>query len=301
MQNGPLINTIVEKFSRHTECAPLKNEALWDEYILHKQLLNSKRSDLFAQTQPTQLKLRQQIEDLHTKALVALLDMHRDKLFPRIDMSFLNTTALNAKNRPQWAIFDSDLGVNEFAITYTCDVSCKPYDSDDDEAIQLKVKNPWFTISQKHFEKLFSADVQSQMKTAFNDYICNEYLNLPTAWQMGGNDSCFVIPHQRNVPAVLEYRRLAWRHNETRKVTLCFRATFDNFIPVEIQNKKLLLREMFDELFFVAEIPDWEPLVETTIPAADPLLIGRKENNYWLIAAFDLTDTEKYINQEFTL
>lgn len=59
----------------------------------------------------------------------------------------------------------------------------------------------------------------------------------------------------------------------------------------------------FEELYLVAEAPDWAYSLEVVRPKplaiADPLVVGRNGEYFWLVALFDLTSSEEYIRREF--
>lgn len=86
-------------------------------------------------------------------------------------------------------------------------------------------------------------------------------------------------------------------------------ARFAGLIPAPIKERVPRYRGLFDELFMVAEAPDWEmteftQAVSERAPSIrvnrDPLLIGRHGQKYWLLEKFDTTPAEDYVSREFT-
>lgn len=62
----------------------------------------------------------------------------------------------------------------------------------------------------------------------------------------------------------------------------------------------------FDAMYIVAEAPSWQISVRPTPPPplpinGDPLVIGMKNELFWLIACFDTTPAEEYVRREFTI
>lgn len=76
---------------------------------------------------------------------------------------------------------------------------------------------------------------------------------------------------------------------------------FIGIIPSEIKDSIKEHKSKFDNLYLVKEADNWtfksEPIPQP--PSPDPLIIGEKNNKYYLISQFDLTNIEKYIVSEF--
>ena len=73
------------------------------------------------------------------------------------------------------------------------------------------------------------------------------------------------------------------------------RATFDGLIPADVKQEIKVAEKQFKSLFIVGEVSKWELKKSAPIRRVDPLLIGHQADRLWLIAAFDTTTLEKYI------
>lgn len=82
-------------------------------------------------------------------------------------------------------------------------------------------------------------------------------------------------------------------------------AQFNGILPDEIRDQIKQFTpttdkpSVFDSVYIVTEAPEWR--VDYTIlpQKVDPLLIGRKDEGCWLIAAFDLTPAEALVKAEW--
>lgn len=85
-----------------------------------------------------------------------------------------------------------------------------------------------------------------------------------------------------------------------RSVSLA--AVMGNFIPDDIRKiiSSALTSRTFEDIYILAEAPSWE-LSSEKLPAVkeDPLVIGRKGKHFYLLAKFDLSPLEKWIDAEF--
>lgn len=93
--------------------------------------------------------------------------------------------------------------------------------------------------------------------------------------------------------------KLAELAKEAKK-TVRLKAQLSIILPDDIRQKIIEVRKQFKEIFIIAEAPNWS-LKQIAIPKPkkDPLVVGYDGANYWLVAAFDQTPLEKYIEDEF--
>ena len=74
------------------------------------------------------------------------------------------------------------------------------------------------------------------------------------------------------------------------------RATFEGLIPLEVKEEIKAVKGQFKDFYIVAEVGKWELKKSAPIrQRVDPLLIGHQGDRFWLVAAFDTTPLEKYI------
>ena len=75
------------------------------------------------------------------------------------------------------------------------------------------------------------------------------------------------------------------------------RAEFSGMIPQEVRDQIGEVKGLFQDLFIVSEVKGWT--VEKTVPVrkTDPLLVGWDGYQMWLLASFDTTSVEKYIEK----
>lgn len=86
------------------------------------------------------------------------------------------------------------------------------------------------------------------------------------------------------------------------KKSVHLEAQFTSLIPAPIKAKIAEAQPHFKEIFIVAEAPNWKlETVAIPRPQRDPLVVGFDGHNLWLIAAFDATPLERYIQDEWTL
>jgi len=86
------------------------------------------------------------------------------------------------------------------------------------------------------------------------------------------------------------------------KKSIHLKAQFEGLIPTEVKEKIAAAKPHFKEMFLVAETPSWK--VETVAippPNRDPLIVGFDGHNLWLVAAFETTPLERYIQDEWSL
>ena len=74
-------------------------------------------------------------------------------------------------------------------------------------------------------------------------------------------------------------------------------ATFTGLIPLEVKEHIEKVKSNFENIYLVADVPNWvvkksEPTLTKSI---DPLVMGFDGLEYWLIASFDPTSIEKYV------
>lgn len=86
--------------------------------------------------------------------------------------------------------------------------------------------------------------------------------------------------------------------NRAWNATVALRAAFTGVIPQPVKQKIAENQQRFDELFLIAEAPtkwavEWVKGAPSKI-RIDPLVIGRKEQLFWLVDKFDLTDNETW-------
>lgn len=96
------------------------------------------------------------------------------------------------------------------------------------------------------------------------------------------------------------FEKLSKISDKTKK-TVCIQALFKMLIPKEVRELIRKAEAEFENIYIITESPPWDvtltepPVVEEK----DPLVVGYDGVNYWLIAVFDPTQLEKYIEDEF--
>lgn len=80
-----------------------------------------------------------------------------------------------------------------------------------------------------------------------------------------------------------------------------FSTQFSGVLPDEILDRLPAWQQLFHEVYFVAEAADWAVSV-APVPQfnADPLVIGRITDDFWLLDKFDMTSSEEYVAREWT-
>ena len=73
------------------------------------------------------------------------------------------------------------------------------------------------------------------------------------------------------------------------------RTYFEGLIPVDVRQQIVETRPHFKHLFVVAEAGKWDLQKSAPIRRADPLLVGWDAYRLWILASFDTTPIEKYI------
>ena len=302
-------NDVVKHYT--TPCTLTKSEKdnLLNSFYTFKTHLDQRRDALLARLRPGQQPhLRKTLEAEYIQRLneFAARAGLPNMLFPKIDMSFINRTV---GRKPRWALFNSDLTTDTFSLTYTKSVrSNRSASSDKHDTVHLDLevfdRGDWLTVEPKNYLRFFSEKDKGVLIDALTQYFHECVFGMmpsrrnphDTGWLYSGSPSF----HAPAVKRLLEVSAISWPTDS--KVTATFTATFAHFLPSEVEKKIEHFQFLFDEMFFVAEIPDWkhDSLEIVSVPAGDPLLIGRKDSEYRLLAAFDLTDAETYITQEFT-
>lgn len=87
------------------------------------------------------------------------------------------------------------------------------------------------------------------------------------------------------------------RRENLRQVSL--EARFHGLIPSAVRERIRAVQGHFQDILLVAEPKCWS-LEKVAQPKRDPLVCGWDGANLWLIADFDITDTEEYVKREFT-
>ena len=75
------------------------------------------------------------------------------------------------------------------------------------------------------------------------------------------------------------------------------RTTFEGLIPADVKQHIVDIRPHFKQLFVVAETAKWDLKKSAPIRRADPLLVGWDGCRLWILASFDTTSAEKYIEK----
>lgn len=74
--------------------------------------------------------------------------------------------------------------------------------------------------------------------------------------------------------------------------------TFTGVLPPEVRATVIAAKRHFNQILVLAEVERWQ-IEERELPAirTDPLVVGFDGQDFWLIAAFDLTPVEEAIRQ----
>lgn len=93
-------------------------------------------------------------------------------------------------------------------------------------------------------------------------------------------------------------RLLHKRRNGHDNVEVRATARFDGVIPDDVRRMIVTARPQFKDIRILAEVEAWK-IEETELPAlrADPLVIGYDGEEFWLLAAFDITPLEDVVRQ----
>lgn len=91
---------------------------------------------------------------------------------------------------------------------------------------------------------------------------------------------------------------------KTKKKSVRLSAEFMSFIPSDVKARIAEARPNFKQLFVIAEVPKWTVTERNAPkprprPTADPLVVGFDGVSFWLVAAFDATPLERYIEDEW--
>lgn len=89
-----------------------------------------------------------------------------------------------------------------------------------------------------------------------------------------------------------------------RSVTMKSSTRFSGLIPEDVRKeiRSVNSKVMFDNVLLIAEASSWTMESKTVKfpPNPDPMVVGLKDNVFYLISVFDLTPMETYITKEFT-
>jgi|GEM_PF-6906038 len=276
-----------------------EDQALRQSFLDHKAQLDSRRSYLYSQLRPGQGDTKAIIDQQYTHSLeqFAADNSVIERLFPQIDMSFLTEAT---GNFPLWAIYDANK-VEPFRIRYSTYIDFrKPWGGG---TIEVDASASAFVLPTQFadlFYKSRSPSYADGLYVTLNNYAFHEALKIKLTPEMNCNISTRI---QYRVPFGTElFEQLVDRKldSATRQIELEFTATFHHFVPEPVNETINDFGLLFDQLLFIAEVPDWHASKITIIPASDPLLIGRRGKEYRLLDAFDVTDAEEYIKQKFS-
>lgn len=84
--------------------------------------------------------------------------------------------------------------------------------------------------------------------------------------------------------------------NEHKSMRL--RTSFEGLISVDVRQQIVETRPHFKQLFVVAEAGKWDLQKSAPIRRTDPLLVGWDAYRLWILASFDTTPIEKYIESQ---
>ncbi len=96
------------------------------------------------------------------------------------------------------------------------------------------------------------------------------------------------------------------RSSGQRLASATISVRFAGVIPPATREKIRKSLPVFDQVFILAEAPDWKAtqrrrrVKPVPMPIGDPLVVGYKAGQLFLIDTFDTTPVENYIAQEFT-
>ena len=92
------------------------------------------------------------------------------------------------------------------------------------------------------------------------------------------------------------FKLLSGQAREERK-SIRLRTTFEGLIPEEVKQQIVDTKPHFKQQFVVAEASRWDLTKSAPIRRVDPLLVGWDGYRMWLLASFDTTPVEKYIEK----
>ena len=100
--------------------------------------------------------------------------------------------------------------------------------------------------------------------------------------------------------AFSEIAKIPW----IKPVWIELSAVYDGTMPDDTRDKiqKLLHKGLFDNIFIIAESPEWKINIQSfTSAKADPIVIGwsKKTQQVYIIDVYDPTDLEKYISEQW--
>lgn len=90
------------------------------------------------------------------------------------------------------------------------------------------------------------------------------------------------------------YEVLETMAKKTRK-SIRLRTIFSGVIPQDVREEIAVMRDSFTSIFIIAEVDEWDVVKTAPIRRGDPLVIGYEGGKFFLIAAFDTTPLEAYI------
>lgn len=92
------------------------------------------------------------------------------------------------------------------------------------------------------------------------------------------------------------FEKLGRRESAWKSIHLA--VTFTGVLPPEVRATVIAAKRHFTQVLVLAEVDHWQ-IEEREIPAirTDPLVVGFDGQDFWLIAAFDLTPIEEAIRQ----
>lgn len=120
--------------------------------------------------------------------------------------------------------------------------------------------------------------------------------NLPTEMI-----KCYADVHNMLIERGMKKRRKLTNGRLGMPTNYAITATFEGLIPTEVREQIIKAKKEFAKIFIVAQAPKYQ-IKESISPVPrrslnrDPLVIGYDGANYWLIAAFDMTTLEEYVN-----
>jgi hypothetical protein len=112
-----------------------------------------------------------------------------------------------------------------------------------------------------------------------------------------------VLAKHFNFEPLRKMAQEAFNQHRYYGVSATITARFTGAIPQPVRDRIRQATGDFDAILLVTEAPEWE-LSLKPIPqpiTRDPLVIGQKGENFWLITAFDTTPAEEYVKREFTI
>lgn len=293
------LQDIVEDYSRSDKSISAEErDLLLSEYVEYKGKVERKRELLLSRTWHCQNSLRDKIDSLRKNALRDFLERRLLKtgFFSPIDLSFLR---LPSGSGLRWALFDVFSKTDEFMLSgrlrYEWSSSCLP---------------PGGRLQRRHFPSGVFLEI-TVTPNCFGHLFVDEY-GTPRDRYWKGDEESAIGKVLIEIGEKEVYRQYPVDSDKARYLNVDayveYKVCLDHFIPESVIEKIELFRDCFDETFFLCEIPDWEPAVRidvspqlpSRVPSGDPLLIGKVGQTYVLLDAFDLSNAEEYIAQEFT-